>query len=146
MFDPEKRVTPNQALGHTWILEGLPENLQQQHLKLIEGKSQDQAQTYRNQEEEPRQSENTFKYDSKTLPLSLSNSKPTFTTPGTASQIKPLRSSHTQHSLGDLTSIYQKNKVHFNPDGTQDQGNINITVSLNKVNSAKVKSRIEFIV
>ena len=36
VFDPKKRFTPNEALAHEWILDGLPPNLKAQHMKLIE--------------------------------------------------------------------------------------------------------------
>ncbi len=31
-WDPKKRMTPNEALSHEWILEGLPEGLRKEHL------------------------------------------------------------------------------------------------------------------
>jgi len=34
-IDPEKRFTPKEALSHQWILDGLPENLQQEHLQQL---------------------------------------------------------------------------------------------------------------
>jgi len=34
-FDPQKRFNPDQALAHEWIIEGLPAQLQAQHLKFI---------------------------------------------------------------------------------------------------------------
>lgn len=36
VYDPSKRITPEEALCHAWILEGLPANLQAQHLKIIQ--------------------------------------------------------------------------------------------------------------
>lgn len=36
VFDPNERFNPDEALSHPWILEGLPPNLQAQHLKLIQ--------------------------------------------------------------------------------------------------------------
>jgi hypothetical protein len=36
VYDPTQRITPEEALCHSWILQGLPENLQAQHLKIIQ--------------------------------------------------------------------------------------------------------------
>jgi serine/threonine protein kinase len=35
-YDPDKRLTPDEALVHDWILEGLPPSLHMKHLKLVE--------------------------------------------------------------------------------------------------------------
>jgi len=35
-YDPDIRYTPDMALAHEWILEGLPQNLQEHHLKLVQ--------------------------------------------------------------------------------------------------------------
>lgn len=40
VFDPKLRYTPDEALCHPWILEGLPENLQAQHLKLVRNETE----------------------------------------------------------------------------------------------------------
>jgi len=39
-FDPQKRFTPDQALAHEWIIEGLPPQIQVQHLKFIKDTTQ----------------------------------------------------------------------------------------------------------
>lgn len=39
-FDPNKRFNPDQALAHEWIIEGLPPQLQVQHLKFIQETTQ----------------------------------------------------------------------------------------------------------
>ena len=39
VYDPAQRITPEEALGHSWIIQGLPENLQTQHLKIIQNEA-----------------------------------------------------------------------------------------------------------
>jgi dual specificity tyrosine-phosphorylation-regulated kinase 2/3/4 len=35
-WDPKKRITAKEALLHKWIVNGLPENIRQQHVEQIE--------------------------------------------------------------------------------------------------------------
>lgn len=34
-WNPEERITPDEALLHEWILKGLPEEIRQQHINQI---------------------------------------------------------------------------------------------------------------
>mmetsp|Transcript_12490 Transcript_12490/g.10740 ORF Transcript_12490/g.10740 Transcript_12490/m.10740 type:complete len:150 (-) Transcript_12490:78-527(-) len=36
VYDPRLRYTPDEALAHEWVLEGLPKHIQTHHLKLVE--------------------------------------------------------------------------------------------------------------
>jgi serine/threonine protein kinase len=34
-FDPEKRMTPKDALLHKWIVDGLPDKIRDQHINFL---------------------------------------------------------------------------------------------------------------
>jgi len=138
-------------LAHEWILEGLPEHLQSQHLKLIENKTpndpprENVVKVEKHIETDVAASREIEKARLHTRggekPASQSQSQSRLPSAkkaqahSTSVSKADLRYMPTQQSMGDLSNLYQKNKIHLNINNTEEDSSvINITINLQEKN------------
>lgn len=99
-------------------MEGLPQHLQQQHLRLLEGKTENQTPDNKPAVDETRQSTENLafisrdKNDSKAS-LNRAATKQSLVSASSVNlqTVKTVRNTGSQQSLGDFTSIYAKVKT-----------------------------------